>query len=126
MDYIFRWIQIRFLSGHQLDLFANMGPAAGEAPPPEAVLPNGAFDNLAPAPDDASPQAILQREARAPRSLSDDDIFDNGAGSHYEDRTPPRHGIAPEPSAGGQPTTGNQQPTTAFKDQVASTIPPTP
>ena len=117
MDYIFRWIQIRFLSGHQLDLFANMGPAAGEAAPSEAVLPNGAFDNLAPAADDASPQAILQREARTPRALSDDDIFDNGAGSHYEDRTPPRHGIAPEPSAGGQPTTGNQQPTTAFEDR---------
>ena len=26
MDYIFRWIQIRFLSGHQLDLFAGLGP----------------------------------------------------------------------------------------------------
>ncbi len=116
MDYIFRWIQIRFLSGHQLDLFANMGPAAGEAAPSEAVLPNGAFDNLAPAADDASPQAILQREARTPRALSDEDIFDNGADSQYgatsqfEDRTPPRHGIAPEPSArtdNGQRTTDN-------------------
>ena len=28
MDYIFRWIQIRFLSGHQLDLFTGMGAAA--------------------------------------------------------------------------------------------------
>ena len=27
MDYIFRWIQIRFLSGTQLDLFAGMRPA---------------------------------------------------------------------------------------------------
>jgi len=104
MDYIFRWIQIRFLSGHQLDLFANMGPTAGEAAPSEAVLPNGAFDNLAPAAD-ASPQTILQREARTSRALSDEDIFDNGAGSQYgaasqfEDRTPPRHGIAPDPSA---------------------------
>ncbi len=26
MDYIFRWIQIRFLSGHQLDLFAGLAP----------------------------------------------------------------------------------------------------
>ena len=26
MDYIFRWIQIRFLSGHQLDLFAGLSP----------------------------------------------------------------------------------------------------
>ena len=28
MDYIFRWIQIRFLSGHQLDLFAGLSPQA--------------------------------------------------------------------------------------------------
>src|SRR6202035_342495 len=26
MDYIFRWIQIRFLSGHQLDLFSGLAP----------------------------------------------------------------------------------------------------
>ncbi len=28
MDYLFRWMQIRFLSGHQLDLFAAMTPTA--------------------------------------------------------------------------------------------------
>ena len=31
MDYIFRWIQIRFLSGHQLDLFAGLNPAPAPA-----------------------------------------------------------------------------------------------
>jgi ribonucleoside-diphosphate reductase alpha chain len=25
MDYIFRWLQLRFLSGHQLSLFSNLG-----------------------------------------------------------------------------------------------------
>ena len=35
MDYIFRWIQIRFLSGHQLDLFSGLSPAA----PAAAVIP---------------------------------------------------------------------------------------
>jgi ribonucleoside-diphosphate reductase alpha chain len=29
MDYIFRWLQLRFLSGHQLDLFAGLSAAAG-------------------------------------------------------------------------------------------------
>ncbi len=29
MDYLFRWMQIRFLSGHQLDLFASLNPNAG-------------------------------------------------------------------------------------------------
>ena len=26
MDYLFRWIELRFLSGHQMDLFANLSP----------------------------------------------------------------------------------------------------
>jgi ribonucleoside-diphosphate reductase alpha chain len=97
MDYIFRWIQIRFLSGHQLDLFANMNSPAGEAASSDAVLPGGALDNLSAA--DASPQTILEREARTPRALADQDIFDNGAASQFEDHTPPQHGIAPETSA---------------------------
>jgi ribonucleoside-diphosphate reductase alpha chain len=33
MDYIFRWIQLRFLSGQQLDLFAGLSPAAAAAQP---------------------------------------------------------------------------------------------
>jgi ribonucleoside-diphosphate reductase alpha chain len=160
MDYIFRWIQIRFLSGHQLDLFANMNPAAngdsaGEASASDAApgnlesiaasaaasdavvpsearsaesrepriahesprhsIPHDPLDALSAA--DVSPQAILQREARAhgdgmtPRVLSDDEIFDNGSrhqgNGHYpahaqDDRTPPRHG---------------GQPTAAFEDR---------
>ncbi|MHB1021116.1 MAG: vitamin B12-dependent ribonucleotide reductase [Acidobacteriaceae bacterium] len=38
MDYIFRWLQLRFLSGHQLDLFAGLAPAkpAGELGAPVA------------------------------------------------------------------------------------------
>jgi ribonucleoside-diphosphate reductase alpha chain len=44
--------------------------------------------------DEASPQAILQREARAQQqSISDQDIFNNGR-NHLEDRTPPQQGIA--------------------------------
>jgi ribonucleoside-diphosphate reductase alpha chain len=33
MDYIFRWIQLRFLSGQQLPLFAGLAPAAPSAEP---------------------------------------------------------------------------------------------
>jgi hypothetical protein len=77
---------------------------------------------------DVSPQAVLQREARASgagtpqQSLSDQDIFDNGSrgqqgGAYdrarsmseagrgqFEDRRPPQHGIAPEPT----PSAGRQ------------------
>jgi len=122
MDYIFRWIQMRFLSGTQLDLFAGLAPAAsvpvagmvtapgntvnmatanedianlGEARNPQQTTPHTTPETLSAAVD-ASPQAILQREARTHKAISDEDIFDNGAGSHYADRTPPHHGIAPD------------------------------
>jgi ribonucleoside-diphosphate reductase alpha chain len=125
MDYIFRWIQMRFLSGTQLDLFAGLAPAASvpvqgtvtapgntvsltsntestvnptEVPNQHQATPHAPLDTLSTA-DDASPQAILQREARTHKAISDEDIFDNGAGSQYTDRTPPRHGIAPDLSA---------------------------
>jgi ribonucleoside-diphosphate reductase alpha chain len=160
MDYIFRWIQIRFLSGTQLDLFAGLTSHAsvpvegtvtapdntvslGSASPAEmaetGVLPladTGDYPATDAAPEttpahhnlsstlsslvpDLTPQAILQREARAnssvPASISDQDVFDNGAASrqygsthdqtndtqngHNEDRTPPQHGIAYDSTA---------------------------
>ena len=37
MDYIFRWLQLRFLSGHQLSLFTGL--AAGAQPIPGSHLP---------------------------------------------------------------------------------------
>jgi ribonucleoside-diphosphate reductase alpha chain len=125
MDYIFRWIQIRFLSGTQLDLFAGLTPQAtvpvagtitspgntvsltsdvaaesyavpedvpvesaplAEVSAPAEAAPArplqhsnvpSALASLAAAVD-ASPQAILQREARAQQqSISDQDIFNN-------------------------------------------------
>jgi ribonucleoside-diphosphate reductase alpha chain len=130
MDYIFRWIQMRFLSGTQLDLFAGLTPQASvpvagtvEAPGNTVSLsteaapvggetaeqrlsfpsvPSALADLSTVA--DASPQAILQREARANagvapyHALSDQDIFNNGSGNQY-DRTPPQQGIAPDLSA---------------------------
>jgi ribonucleoside-diphosphate reductase alpha chain len=60
-----------------------MNPAASESPATDVVVA-------------ASDPAV-------PHVLSDQEIFDNGAGSHYEDRTPPQHGIAPEPSASLDP-----------------------
>ncbi len=117
MDYIFRWIQLRFLSGTQLDLFAGLTPqvsvpvegtvdavrlnteptAAEPEPVVEAASAAPAWiaePVVTPAPSpanvpvslaaavDASPQAILQREARAQQqSISDQDIFNNGPGN---------------------------------------------
>ena len=37
MDYIFRWLQMRFLSGQQQFLFENLRPKPLAAPAPEGV-----------------------------------------------------------------------------------------
>jgi ribonucleoside-diphosphate reductase alpha chain len=39
MDYIFRWLNLRFLSGEQLTLFAGLAPQAAPLPEPTTLLP---------------------------------------------------------------------------------------
>ncbi len=39
MDYIFRWLNLRFLSGEQLTLFAGLAPRTPELPPSPTILP---------------------------------------------------------------------------------------
>jgi ribonucleoside-diphosphate reductase alpha chain len=88
MDYIFRWIQIRFLSGHQLDLFTNLSQSQAQQSipvegavisPGNTIVPSlnaSLLDFIAPLPSSAVP--------------SPDD---------YYTTTPPQQGIASEPSA---------------------------
>jgi ribonucleoside-diphosphate reductase alpha chain len=85
MDYIFRWIQIRFLSGHQLDLFSGLAPQQAipvegtVTSPGSTVVPSlsaSSLDSIAPVPSSALP--------------SPDD---------YYTTTPPQQGIAPDLSA---------------------------
>jgi len=46
MDYIFRWVQLRFLSGTQLPLFAGLMPQAQELPaPPPSLIPETDADS---------------------------------------------------------------------------------
>jgi ribonucleoside-diphosphate reductase alpha chain len=40
MDYIFRWLHLRFLSGQQLSLFASLAPHAPELPTPPSLIPD--------------------------------------------------------------------------------------
>ncbi len=68
MDYLFRWMQIRFLSGHQLDLFAAMTPEpARPSPSPEPSLPAIASFRRSPSPSTSSHITRLGRAA-PPRS----------------------------------------------------------
>ena len=39
MDYIFRWLNLRFLSGEQLTLFAGLAPQAPQLPASPSLLP---------------------------------------------------------------------------------------
>ena len=41
MDYLFRWIELRFLSGHQMDLFANLSPTVPAATQGDTVRVTG-------------------------------------------------------------------------------------
>jgi ribonucleoside-diphosphate reductase alpha chain len=91
MDYIFRWIQIRFLSGHQLDLFAGLGPQASipvegaVTSPSSAVILSGAQGA-----ESKDPEALNPATSRLNLSASEDD---------YHTTTPPQQGIAPDLSA---------------------------
>jgi ribonucleoside-diphosphate reductase alpha chain len=44
MDYIFRWLNLRFLSGEQLTLFAGLGPQAAPLPETPTILPENEPD----------------------------------------------------------------------------------
>jgi ribonucleoside-diphosphate reductase alpha chain len=39
MDYIFRWLNLRFLSGTQLTLFSSLAPQAPQLPAPPSMIP---------------------------------------------------------------------------------------
>jgi ribonucleoside-diphosphate reductase alpha chain len=89
MDYIFRWIQIRFLSGTQLDLFAGLTPqqsipvAGTVSAPANTIHLNPTDANATDVTVTTPPQKVL---VTTPYQPEDD----------YEDRTAPRGGIAPD------------------------------
>ena len=58
MDYIFRWLNLRFLSGTQMSLFAGLTPQASQLPAPPTMLPDSE-----PEQDVAAPQGNLAKLA---------------------------------------------------------------
>src|SRR5271170_4345188 len=83
MDYIFRWIQIRFLSGHQFDLFAGLSPQAS-VPVEGAVTDPSSAVILSAAKD---PEALNPATGGLELSAS------NAEFTHYYTTTPPQQGI---------------------------------
>jgi ribonucleoside-diphosphate reductase alpha chain len=75
MDYIFRWIQIRFLSGTQLDLFAGLTPPASVAVEGTVTAPGNTVSLVAPVEQIAGTEAVaadaMAGETQRPRVQSE-------------------------------------------------------
>jgi ribonucleoside-diphosphate reductase alpha chain len=106
MDYIFRWIQIRFLSGHQFDLFAGLSPQGLSqttvpvegtvTSPSNMIIPNLTAANDA----TVDKSAVILSEAKdpciSPSSEAPQTYLES---EHTHFTTPPQQGIAPDLSA---------------------------
>ena len=105
MDYIFRWIQIRFLSGHQLDLFAGLTPQSqGTHSVPVEGTVTGPGNVVIPNLTASSSTSVIASEAqsaesRNPRISSSPEAPPMYPEETHYTTTPPQQGIAPEPSA---------------------------
>jgi ribonucleoside-diphosphate reductase alpha chain len=107
MDYIFRWIQIRFLSGHQFDLFAGLTPQPqGQAAIPTSIPVEGTVNapgnviipNLAASAEHK--QEPAQSSLLSSRSGAEGSAFSTyDSHEHTHPTTPPQQGIAPDLSA---------------------------
>ena len=122
MDYIFRWIQIRFLSGHQLDLFAGLTPqttipVTGTVSSP-ANRVEGSNPGLASHPSVPvnTVSTVILSEGAAGVGVGGESpavAFSSGTEESIYDRTAPQQGIAPDLAArSGLDTTNYQLPTT--------------
>jgi len=117
MDYIFRWLQIRFLSGQQLSLFAGLAPqnqtATGHAVPVEGTV-QGSGSYVIPSLNASTSEAVIPSlsasmdqggEKRGYEGEKGGVILSGGAAGvegsavdFYPGTTPPQQGIAPDPT----------------------------
>jgi ribonucleoside-diphosphate reductase alpha chain len=111
MDYLFRWIELRFLQGTQLDLFAGLTPSAAATSIPVHGTVSAPANTVAPfaglQPNPPAPSKLLSQipgmaskiatphASEAPASMLGDEDYPN----YPNDRTAPRGGIAPEVQA---------------------------
>jgi ribonucleoside-diphosphate reductase alpha chain len=98
MDYIFRWLNLRFLSGEQLTLFAGLAPQAAPLPETPTILPDVVPE------EDLSTHKQLSRLAEEMSRLRE---RDRGMGS----TSAPSGSIPPEtPVASTAPVTASHGP----------------
>ncbi len=100
MDYIFRWLNLRFLSGTQLTLFAGLAPQAAQLPPSPTLLPE-----TEPEEEGGISQGQLARLVEEiARKLNR--VSGQGAHTGMGSTSAPAGGIAPEIQASGVPAAG--------------------
>ena len=93
MDYIFRWLNLRFLSGEQLTLFAGLAPQAPPLPASPTLLPEQEVEEES----SISPAQLSRLAEEVARKLHL--VGGQGMGS----TSAPGGGIAPEIQASGVP-----------------------
>jgi ribonucleoside-diphosphate reductase alpha chain len=91
MDYIFRWLNLRFLSGQQLTLFAGLSPAAPQLPASPSLLAESDLDEDVPVSQQNQMARLVEEVAKRLNQVAT-------AGAHSGG------GIAPEPQA--EPASG--------------------
>jgi ribonucleoside-diphosphate reductase alpha chain len=108
MDYLFRWMQLRFLSGQQLDLFANLKQPTLAATSVPASTQSVILSE--------QKNAVILSEARSAQSKDPEGYGPadtagtfsapqpathelHGEAFQHNDRTPPQQGIAPDLTA---------------------------
>jgi ribonucleoside-diphosphate reductase alpha chain len=114
MDYLFRWMQLRFLSGQQLDLFAGLKPATQL--PTSSVILSAAPSAESKNPEDYSLSATAGTFSSTPATLpglTEPTAPSSGTWaltpdpSILNDRRAPQQGIAPDITASqGIPSSG--------------------
>ena len=93
MDYIFRWLNLRFLSGEQLTLFAGLAPRAPQLPASPSLLPEND-------PDEDDPAATQQHLARLAEEVAKRlNQMSGHAGGGIAPEVQPRQSAAGEPRA---------------------------
>ena len=95
MDYIFRWIQIRFLSGTQLDLFAGLQPPAS-VPVQGSVNGPANTINYGTSNTHQNPVILSEGAAEVEGPASAFSGGDKYSPEEYADRSAPKGGIAPD------------------------------
>ena len=104
MDYIFRWLQLRFLTGQQQALFDGLRPKYVNAPPPGTPDENGygqkSFGDLSPEPGAVHGLSSRRQVCHPERSAASRGICFAGGGRRPHPRLrraerPDRHGRRP-------------------------------